>query len=255
VIPRGFDAYARILHRASRGSGPEPQPTWAEIAAACGTELHALAQFHAIARRWQYDHRNPVGWAGENPEEGNLDLAQLGALCEVLASRDRPDRHCFLAFWDGYGGTPAAWRNGPLIQQKFRQYILFEGRLDAVVDASIAFERRHPDPGDPSVGMHQTSAAASTALDDDVEHDRERKDGERNDVAAIEWAQSPNQWWPDDHSWCVATEIDFDSTLVAGTRQLIDTVLNDPRLEAFEVQPDDDLTYGGDHINPQLPPG
>jgi hypothetical protein len=68
----------------------------------------------------------------------------------------------------------------------------------------------------------------------------------------IVYAQSPNQWWSDDHSWCVATEIDFDSTLVAGSRALVDAVLADERLEAFVVGPDDDLTSRGDRVNPRL---
>jgi hypothetical protein len=65
--------------------------------------------------------------------------------------------------------------------------------------------------------------------------------------------QSPNQWWPQDHAWCVASEIDIDSTLVAGPDDLIAEITTHPELEAFAVKPTDDLTLAGDQINPRPP--
>jgi len=62
-------------------------------------------------------------------------------------------------------------------------------------------------------------------------------------------AQSPNLFWPADRTWCVAREIDFDSTLVGGTAELVDTILAAPALDAWEVGPDDALTFDADHIN------
>jgi hypothetical protein len=54
--------------------------------------------------------------------------------------------------------------------------------------------------------------------------------------------QSPTLWWPDDRAWCVASEIDFHSTCVGGSRRLIDRLLGDPRLEALEVAVTDRVT-------------
>src|SRR2546426_5760997 len=34
------------------------------------------------------------------------------------------------------------------------------------------------------------------------------------------WEEGPNLWWPDDRSWCVASEIDLDYTLIGGSRAL-----------------------------------
>jgi hypothetical protein len=61
--------------------------------------------------------------------------------------------------------------------------------------------------------------------------------------------QSPNRFWPADLAWCVATEIDFDSTLIGGSAQLIEQVLAEPALDAWPVNPDDSLAADGDHIN------
>lgn len=60
--------------------------------------------------------------------------------------------------------------------------------------------------------------------------------------------QSPNLLWPDDRAWCLATEIDFDSTLVACSREVADGILGDDRLEVFEVRYDDVLS---DTVNPR----
>jgi len=63
------------------------------------------------------------------------------------------------------------------------------------------------------------------------------------------WPQSANLIWPTDRSWCIATDIDWDSTLIAGPDLLTDAILEDQRLEAFEVAYDDDLSWYGDKIN------
>jgi hypothetical protein len=63
--------------------------------------------------------------------------------------------------------------------------------------------------------------------------------------------------WPEDHTWVVACEEDWDSTIVAGSRALVDSILVDDHFEAFEVHEDDDLSWDGDLLNPrqQPPPG
>jgi hypothetical protein len=61
--------------------------------------------------------------------------------------------------------------------------------------------------------------------------------------------QSPSLLWPTDHSWCIGTEIDFDSTLVGGSADLVGAVRTTPGLEAWPVEPDDDLTASGDRLN------
>jgi hypothetical protein len=63
------------------------------------------------------------------------------------------------------------------------------------------------------------------------------------------WWQSPNLFWPADRSWCVASEIDFDSTLVGGSRDLVDAVLAHPGLEVWPVSAGDSLAWDADTIN------
>ncbi|MDQ4010122.1 MAG: hypothetical protein M3228_05355 [Actinomycetota bacterium] len=47
----------------------------------------------------------------------------------------------------------------------------------------------------------------------------------------------------------MATEIDFDSTIAAGSSELIAAVLTEPALDARPVDPDDSLAYDGDTVN------
>ena len=56
-------------------------------------------------------------------------------------------------------------------------------------------------------------------------------------------------WWPTDRSWFVASEIDFDSTLVGGSPELRDALVGHEQLEALEVPPEGDLSLNGDTIN------
>jgi hypothetical protein len=50
------------------------------------------------------------------------------------------------------------------------------------------------------------------------------------------WFQSPTAWWPDDHAWCVTTDVDSFSTYIAGTRECIGVLASDPRLEILPTQ-------------------
>jgi hypothetical protein len=61
--------------------------------------------------------------------------------------------------------------------------------------------------------------------------------------------QSSNLFWPQDHAWCVASEIDLFCTLVAGSDELAGALVDDPRLEAWRVQPDDPIAFDSDQAN------
>lgn len=218
IVPRGFVAYARVLHPAPT----EPPTTWAAVCAATGATPHALMQWSAVTRgdaeRW-----------GHEAGGGSLEPRCLRALCAVL-ERHTVEQDWFFAVWDGWGwlhegscvrivastdGTapppqvlpPAYPReivDGPKLTLPHRDYLLFAG--------PPALVTRLGDP-DGTCG------------------------------------QSPSLFWPSDRSWCVATEIDLDSTLVGGPAALIDAVLAAPGLEAWPIGVDDSLAADGDTVN------
>lgn len=49
--------------------------------------------------------------------------------------------------------------------------------------------------------------------------------------------QSASLWWPDDHAWCVSTEIDFDTTYVGCDESCCQEILRLPDIEALVIDP------------------
>lgn len=62
--------------------------------------------------------------------------------------------------------------------------------------------------------------------------------------------QSCNLWWPDDHAWCVATEIDLDSTYIGASEACIEELLANPDLETVPVSRTAGTTADSDTLNP-----
>jgi hypothetical protein len=62
-------------------------------------------------------------------------------------------------------------------------------------------------------------------------------------------AQSANLWWPDDRSWCVATEIDLNTTYVGCSIVCRDQILAVPELETAPVDPNDGISLNSDPVN------
>ena len=234
VVPRGFPAYARVLHPV--GEPEEETATWAEVCAVTDRTIHALAQWQSISSPRVGDGSGRAtstgqAWEGDEPTVGRLDPAALGSLCQVLAGHTAPGAECCFALWEGFGwirGSPAvafyqppsgaagadvapafdaAVLAGPRLHLPGRDYLLFTGPLDAAAQMGWWPE--------------------------------------------VDWfiAQSPNLFWPADRSWCVASEIDFDSTVVAGSAALVEAVLARGDLEAWPVGPTDLLSIDGDAVN------
>lgn len=66
------------------------------------------------------------------------------------------------------------------------------------------------------------------------------------------WNNSVSLWWPNDREWCVATEVDFNTTYVGGSSACIAALLSSD-LEVYEVEPTDGITIESDTVNPPPP--
>ncbi len=243
LVPRGFPAYARILHRLqvtelrATADPADPRPDdhvvrlarWTEAATERGAVVHPLAQLWRVLRLadpWGRDER----W---DTPPGQLDAAQLPTLLDVLAAHTErgADAEVVAALWEGYGwiqggsavvrvtlgpdGTttehpppafPADVMAAPRLELPHRAYLLFRG---------------------PLAGVRPFFAAGDSGF----------------------WGQTPNLLWPADRTWCVATEIDLDSTVVGGPRALIEGLTTHPDLEAFVLDEGDSLMADGDTVN------
>jgi hypothetical protein len=219
------------------------------VAAATGRHVHARVQFDSLTGVSRYAKTQPEFTS----DEGELAPELLAALCDVLAPHTSTPDRCWFSLWEGWGwvdGSPSAAvlaeggpfdmapafppeiMNGPRVVLPGREYILFEGPLDAATE----------------MGERSGEQVAAAHPDLDV-----RASGINPDLFT---PQSPSLFWPDDHAWCVATEIDLDSTYIGGTHALVDAILADTRFESWPADPDDRIDMGADEINglPPLPP-
>lgn len=54
-------------------------------------------------------------------------------------------------------------------------------------------------------------------------------------------ARSPNLLWPVDRSWFLASEVDLDSSILGGSRELCEAALHSSGIEALSIYVDDSL--------------
>jgi hypothetical protein len=230
VVPGGFAAYVRILHPARDIRGERLR--WAEVAAKSGRTMHRLVQFHAINR--PPDSSSEIG--ATFPEQGNLpsDLLRVAsaALTEHTTTRD----DCWFCLWNGYG-----W-----LHDTATSVIEFKPAGVSAAPVSSA-------SGSPRVPADWLNAARVHL----PHRDYLLFEGPLKAANELGWnmsgggfvPQSPNLFWPDDHAWCVASEIDLFCTLVAGSNALAESLLADPYLEVWRVFQDDPVTADSDEEN------
>ena len=234
VVPTGFAAYARVLHPVEDQCTNE-LITWAQVAAETGRTVHPLAQWHRLVGRADYFQRGDADWDRGEPQTGNLHPTALRALLRILVGHTTTPDDCWFCVWDGYGLiNPApgsrhittSW-TGPGAPPDI---VAAPSAVPAAVirAASISLQREY-------LLLHGLAASAQF-LGEQVTSD---------------WfqPQSPNLFWPEDHAWCVGTEIELDSTLVAGGDDLIEELLNSDELEVWRVHPEDTVHSEGDLIN------
>ncbi|WP_327002680.1 hypothetical protein OHA72_47485 [Dactylosporangium sp. NBC_01737] len=150
-----------------------------------------------------------------HPEAGTLDRPQLDALLEVLPRHAPEPGSCWFAIWDGY-----AWLHGPPAMTALTR----DGSADPPAWITPPLARIQMPSR--SFALYRGGLDAARALWD------------------VSWEQSPNLWWPDDRSWCVATEIDLTSTYLGGSAALVRDLLDDRRINAQPARPGDPIGAG-----------
>jgi hypothetical protein len=224
VVPSGFAAYARIFHPASIAGRPDVDVRWSDVAALSGKTVHPEMQFHAIAPPAQ-DPEPRV----HQPRLGILSDGQARALDALLSQHSAAPNSCWFCLWDGYG-------------------YLHPGGTAVFVAARPPFARVR-------VGLRRLQLRWAKPRPPRLDGPRVRLPGRdyllfRAPIAeALGWEDGPNLWWPDDHAWCVASEIDFPYTYVGGSQELIAAIIDDPEIEALPATPTDGITYDSDRIN------
>ncbi|MGL3804991.1 hypothetical protein ACSYDW_02740 [Paeniglutamicibacter sp. R2-26] len=245
-VPSGYEAYARIFHPALGLDGEAVR--WGRIAAGRGTTMHGGAQFTPVSGIGE-DGIALVedAWEGEAPSGDGLSAADLAALAPILAAHTPGAGKLYLALWNGL----------------------------AFIHGGDRIEVLHDD--DPELGAEENAArreaanaeAKRPAFSEEVRNGPTLQmgsgyrayyvfEGTFEDLASPLWArtsegeqrQAPNLAWPEDRSWLLSTELYEDSSIVAGSRALVDALLASAELEAHEVFIDTRLDLEGDAVNP-----
>ena len=220
TVGTGFAAYARVFHPLD--VGPQP-PRWADVAAQHGRVMHPSAQWERISSA--VAPPDPVGlgrrFPGE-PEVGNLRPEALAALCTILGNHTTTPNDCWFAVWDGW-----AWQHPG---------------AHSVLRSARSGEPAAPIKQAPATKRLNLAAAKFSLPHRDYYLYNGPVDGATRigHWVTADWfdPQSPSIFWPTDHAWCVATEIDFDSTLVGGTGDLLSAITGSASLEAIPIDPD-----------------
>ena len=214
VIPSGFDSYVRILHPVQWPRETVPLVRWADVSRWSGVALHPRVQWHEIALPEATPLSEPP-WSSQGPRQGTLFVPDAVALIDDLTSYTSTPESCFFGLWTGYFGggaalvplgSPPVHIAGPPLPP---QLVTFPSR---------------------EYGLYEGPLSLATSLE----------------VTSYRDQQTPNLWWPADHSWCVASEIDLPWTYVGGSSELIDRLLADERLETVTSSPDDPLSMSID---------
>lgn len=240
-VPKGFEAYARVFHPASDTEGKPLR--WAGVATICGTTVHREMQWHAIVGLSEPDNYRDSKWPGQSPAIGSMDIEDLDALCEILAAHTADPEHvlfglCTIELWEE-SFSPEELKNGRLLRLPWgRDHIVLAGPLSAVDQLA---NDGAANPG-PSRARFKFVARAPSSRD-------EASESPSDLVEAWERRDAPNLIWPADRTWFVASEVDFDSTLVGGSAELIEAIVGSPDLEAWKVKPTDSLAADADKIN------
>lgn len=229
-VPAGYPSYVRIFHPAMDEDGAPVR--WAEIARQRGHQLRGADLFEDVSGLDQHgDPLNDEAWVDGDVPAYELPIDQWQLLAGILSAHSGSDTYV-AALWSGY----AFIAGGERIQIDFEPDTSASPKANA--EAHAAALARAQEPGLPA------QVRNSPTFD--------RGGGYRNYhlfalnspqlsnplwavTAAGEQRQRPGLVFPEDRAWVLSTEPYDDSTIVAGSRELIEAILAATELESLEV--------------------
>jgi len=280
TVPRGFEMYARLFHPIERdrpratktwigvdeetffedGNDADDLETerasWSQAAASFETTMHAEAQYARLVRS-DYGETHgviaPDGWRYGDSQEGCLDVESLALAAQVLARHTSTPATGIAAIWEGWGHFEPSRAVSYLVDAKTS----WSGVLPKLAGRTPkkAVKSRSGDiRTGPRFDLLGETGRSYVLFEAGAENFANPSWPRHAPWVRDDWSyQSPNLLWPEDHAWVLASEIDFDSTLIAGTTALISELVRTPGLEVLPIRTDADLTWDGDAINRPYP--
>lgn len=205
--------------------------------------MHPLAQYHRLVASAARDKYGQVidaeGWRYMEPSEGSLDPAVLAAVARHLAKHTHaPDKGVAgILEYNGRWDTSASYA-------KLSEYL--DGQGAETPDLPASHSEPVPVPYLALIDRSYALCKAGARMFTDT--------GWTTDApwARHGYAESPGLLWPDDKAWVLVTEMDYDSTIIAGSRRLITHLVRDPDIEAMIIREGADLSWDAD--NEDRPP-
>ena len=193
----------------------------------------------------------------------------MSATASILAGHTSTPDDGFVAVWEGWGGIVGAMGYGP---SRVFLTIGDESADDPRHDEFLAHAARDSfndvfkkPTWQPGILSDEVSRGPRLSLPNrdhvlfrggvseletpDWESRMPWQDRELADHGFAQTAHCPSLVWPDDRAWVLVTEVDYDSTIVGGTPELIRALVADPRLEALPIREGADLTWDADEVN------
>lgn len=243
--------------------------SWAQTAAAFGTVLHPLAQWQRIVRTppdgdWR-TRIAPDGREFTAPMEGELDPNLLATIAAHLVDHTQTPDAGFAALWEGRGGLLGFFGVTPS-----RSFLTFtdDPNHQAMLERSAhdpfnnVFRRPTWQEGILSREISEGPRLDLPGRDHVLFSAPPRAFADPEWVLHVPWrdlpaeehgfppsAQSPSILWPEDRAWVMVSEVDFDSTIVAGSSALIEALCADEQLEALPLPEGAALTWDADAVN------
>jgi hypothetical protein len=244
LVPQVFEAYARVFHPAYRyvetaehaqRAGPTSvrmipganhpvlvhhrEVRWTEVAEANDRVAHPAMDWAKLTGEHRFRHggEQPGIW-DQSPALGTLPLRHTQRLCELLAGYTQTADRCWFAIHEGYVRDVPGLRDLDVakLPMKHRDMFLFTGPLAALPSTSFLDTWYEPGSDNPA-----------------------------------NWYQSPSLWWPDDHAWCVASDLTLQSTYLGGSAECVTRLIDDPELEVSRAGSGQSVTMDADTVNPE----
>jgi hypothetical protein len=215
LVPSGYAAYARVFHPAYRFDPHSPQP---------------------------WETRRPVRWEEIAAANGTHVHAGM-QLCGLTGSypfQQRPQPYVF-DHAPSEGSLPTDLAH-PLAAMLARHTATPEQCWFAIWNgfgATRADVRSAPTFRVPAREYHLLTGPIDAIAESVLDPPR---------------SQSPNLSWPHDHAWCVATEIDLNTTYIGCTEACRKDILDSPALDALAVDPAIGIDWASDLVNPTPQP-
>jgi hypothetical protein len=227
LLPRGFAAYARVLHPAEHDGRAV---RWAEVAERAGVALTPGIWFQDLE-----EPSRDAGWEIGAPFPGEIPDEVLDELMPVLREHTSSMRAWF-CLWEGWGFLHGGMST--FIARRAGTGTATEGRATAfdarpAIDAATADASRLPWRDDyllfegPLTGI---GAVGAQVISDPVDGD-----GIQDQPMVSFETHTPSLFWPADRAWCAANDIEASFTCIGGSARLIDALYATESLEVVPV--------------------